>query len=51
MLGFGGEEENGPIWRALAAAIYVGCVVLCLCDSEVVQGKTCQVHVGIILKK
>ena len=29
MLGFGGEEENGLIWRALAAAICVGCVVLC----------------------
>ena len=41
VLGFGGEEENGLIWRALAAAICVGCVVLCLCDSEVVQGKTC----------
>ena len=34
VLGFGGEEESGLIWRALAAAIRVGCV------TEVVQGKT-----------
>ena len=27
VLGFVGEEENGLIWRALAAAIWVGCVV------------------------
>ena len=27
VLGFVGEEENGLIWRALAAAIRVGCVV------------------------
>ena len=47
VLGFVGEEENGLIWRALAAAIWVGCVVFCLCDSEVVQGKTCQVHMVI----
>ena len=49
MLGFRGEEENVLIRRALAAAImcWLCCVVLCLCDSEVVQGKTCQVHMVI----
>ena len=46
-VGFWRRRRNGLIWRALVAAISDGCVVLCLCDSEVVQGKTCQVHMVI----